>query len=103
MGSLHHAPFSVVRREVAALTQFLRPGGKAFMLAYPKERYLLSGRKSFRTFGKATDGERTPWAEWYDDAKAKALFGPSFELTFSKVFGRKEPIDFNWFELTKLR
>ncbi|MBN1917649.1 MAG: class I SAM-dependent methyltransferase [Verrucomicrobia bacterium] len=101
IGSMHHAPFEFSRRQAAALTPFLRPGGRVVMLAYPKVRYELSGATSFEEFAKKTDGERTPWAEWYDDEKTGRLFGPGFRLNWSRCFGRK-PTDFIWFDLTKV-
>jgi len=87
---------------VKAVSAFLRPGGLFLLLTYPWERYVSSGAKDFHEFGQKTDGERTPWAEWYDDDKIRALFGPGFELRWSKVFGRKGNPDYNWFEVVKL-
>jgi SAM-dependent methyltransferase len=102
IGSMHHAPFGFSQRQLAAMTPFLKPGGRAVMLAYPKARYELSGARSFEEFAKKTDGERTPWAEWYDDEKVQRLFGPEFRLNWSRCFGPK-PTDFIWFDLTKTR
>lgn len=101
IGSMHNAPFDFSQRQAAGLAPFLRVGGKIVMLAYPKERYERSGAKNFAEFGKMTDGERTPWCEWYDDEKIKHLFGPGFQLEWSRNFG-SEGIEFNWFELTKI-
>jgi len=100
IGSMHNAPFEFSQRQAEAMTPFLRVGGKIVMLAYPKERYLKLGARNFADFGKMTDGERTPWCEWYDDEKIKALFGPGFCLNWSRNFG-KDGIEFNWFDLTK--
>jgi hypothetical protein len=100
LGSLHNVPFEFSRREIKGLLEFLRPGGLVLMLAYPRERYVRSGAKSFEEFGKLTDGERTPWCEWYDAEKVKALFGQDMKLQWSKNFGHEE-IEFNWFELVK--
>ena len=72
------------------------------MLAYPKERYEALGCRSFEEFGQRCDGERTPWVEWYDDDKARALWGPDFTLNWSRNFGQ-DGIEFNWFELTRQR
>ena len=101
IGSIHHAPFEFSRREVAALAPFLKPGGRVVMLAYPKERYELSGATSFEEFGRKTDGDGTPWAEWYDDEKVRRLFGAGFRLNWSRNFGKKAT-DFVWFDLTKV-
>jgi len=103
IGSLHHSPFKLAQKEVAAVAQFLRPGGLFLLFTYPRERYERSGARDFREFGRNTDGKRTPWAEWYDDDKIRLLFGPSFELSWSKIFGRRGEPDFNWFEVRKLR
>ncbi len=102
VGSLHHAPFAISQREAAAFARWLRPGGLALMLAYPKERYDAMGVRSFEEFGRLCDGERTPWAEWYDDDKVRALFGPDFTLNWSRNFGR-DAMEFNWFELARRR
>lgn len=101
IGSLHHSPFDLAQKEVAAVAEFLRPGGLFLLFTYPKERFEASGARNFREFGRKTDGERTPWAEWYDDEKVRKLFGPGFDLRWSKVFGRRDQPDFNWFELAK--
>jgi 2-polyprenyl-3-methyl-5-hydroxy-6-metoxy-1,4-benzoquinol methylase len=100
VGSMHNAPFELSRRELASLTRWLRPGGLALMLAYPRERYEALGCTSFEEFGRKCDGDRTPWCEWYDDEKIRRLFGPAFRLEWSRSFG-EGGIEFNWFELTK--
>ncbi|MGQ9570068.1 MAG: radical SAM protein [Thermodesulfovibrionales bacterium] len=102
IGSMHNAPFYFSQKQVRATIPFLRTGGKVVMLAYPKERYESLGAQDFTEFGRMTDGERTPWAEWYDNEKIKALFGPNFQLNWSRNFG-KDGIEFNWFDLTKIR
>jgi SAM-dependent methyltransferase len=102
VGSLINAPFEFMQKEVAALSKFLRVGGSVLMLGYPKERFVALGVKDFAEFAKRTDGERTPWVEWYDDAKTAALFGDDFRLNWSRNFGHGG-IEFNWFDLTKLR
>jgi hypothetical protein len=101
VGSLINAPFDFTKRQVAALTPFLRVGGIVLMLGYPRERFEDSGARDGAEFAVMTDGARTPWAEWYDDEKVRALFGPQFRLEWSRNFGHR-PIDFNWFELTKI-
>jgi SAM-dependent methyltransferase len=100
VGSMHNAPFAISQREAASLTRWLRPGGLALMLAYPRERYEALGCTSFEEFGRRCDGERTPWCEWYDDDKVRNLFGPAFTLEWSRNFGQ-DGIEFNWFELRK--
>jgi hypothetical protein len=75
IGSLHHCPFRLARKEVRAVAKFLRPGGLFLLFTYPKERYDLSGARNFHEFGQKTDGERTPSAEWYENEKIRALFG----------------------------
>jgi hypothetical protein len=102
VGSLINAPFDFTRRQVRAMTKFLKVGGKMLMLGYPRERYLRVGARNGAEFGKRTDGERTPWAEWYDDDKIRVLFGPDFRLEWSRNFGKNNS-EFNWFDLTKLR
>lgn len=101
IGSMHNAPFEFSKKQVAGLTQFLNDNGKVLMLAYPKERFIESGARDFEEFGKMTDGERTPWCEWYDDSKIEDLFGENFRLMWSRNFG-KDNIEFNWFDITKI-
>jgi predicted O-methyltransferase YrrM len=103
IGSMHNAPFDFSSKQADAMTPFLRVGGRVLMLAYPKERYVKSKAKGFAEFGKLTDGERTPWCEWYDDEKILKLFGNNFNLNWSCNFGGKDNIDFNWFELVKTK
>ncbi len=102
IGSFHNAPFAFSEHQARALVPWLKGGGKVVMLAYPKERYVASGARTFEEFGKMTDGERTPWCEWYDDEKIRALFGPDFFLNWSRNFGKGE-IEFNWFDLTRIQ
>lgn len=100
IGSMINAPFDFTQRQLQAMLKFLRPGGKVLMLGYPKERYIQLGARSCEEFGKMTDGERTPWCEWYDDEKIRALFGSEFRLNWSRNFG-SDNTEFNWFDLTK--
>ncbi len=102
IGSLHHIPFSLAQKEISELTKHLKVGGKFCFLAYPKGRYEYCESKDFAEFGRRTDGERTPWAEWYDDDKIQDLFGNKFNLNWSRNFGKFNN-EFNWFELSKLR
>jgi SAM-dependent methyltransferase len=102
IGSLIHAPFEMTQKEVAALEEHLKVGGAVLFFGYPHERFVRSGARDGADFARTTDGERTPWAEWYDGAKICALFGERFELEFERNFG-PSGIDFNWFELKKLR
>jgi len=101
VGSLINAPFGFTRRQVEALTPFLEVGGRVLMLGYPKERFEASGAVDGAAFAAMTDGPRTPWIEWYDDEKARTLFGSSFQLQWSRNFGRNGT-EFNWFDLTKV-
>ena len=102
IGSLINAPFAFAKKEVAALNQFLRPGGKVLFLGYPYERFIASGAKDEHEFAKNTDGERTPWMEWYDGDKVGQLFGSDFTVKYGVNFGAHS-IAFNFFELNKNR
>lgn len=101
IGSLINAPFDFAHRQIKEMMRYLKVNGKVLFLGYPKERFIKLGAKNGAEFGKLTDGERTPWCEWYDDGKIKKLFGNRFALNWNRNFGLK-PEDFNWFELTKL-
>lgn len=97
-GSMHHAPFEVVRQEAQELLKHLAPGGRWIQLAYPRVRWAREGHLPFDEWGTRTDGETTPWAEWYDLEKVLTLLAPSeFEVILAFEFHSG---DFNWFDLT---
>lgn len=76
-GSLHHVPFATARAECLHILPHLRARGRWIELAYPYERWVREGSKPFTEWGKMTDGERTPWAEWYDVEKLKRRLFPA--------------------------
>lgn len=76
-GSIHHVPFELARREALDALAHLRPGGRWMELVYPRERWLREGAQPFDQWGKLTDGERTPWAEWHDAEKIRRRLFPA--------------------------
>jgi 2-polyprenyl-3-methyl-5-hydroxy-6-metoxy-1,4-benzoquinol methylase len=99
-GSLINAPFDFVRRECAAILPHLKPGGRWIELAYPRERWVRDGRPPFRVWGTMTDGEGTPWVEWYDlDRLLRRLEPARFAPILAMNFHRHE---FNWFDLQRI-
>jgi SAM-dependent methyltransferase len=76
IGSIHHMPFDEAREESQTVIEHLKPGGRWIELAYPRERWVREGSLPFDEWGKRTDGERTPWAEWYDVEKLKERLYP---------------------------
>ena len=96
-GSMHHVPFDMARQECSSALRRLKPGGRWIELAYPKERWIREGCQPFDQWGKGTDGDRTPWAEWYDAAKLRARLAPA---TFTTIldFGFFDD-NFRWFDL----
>jgi hypothetical protein len=97
IGSLHHAPFETARVQALDLLRHLQPGGRWIELTYPYERWLREGAEAFSEFGKRTDGERTPWAEWYDLQKVKRrLFPVRTETVLDFTFGGG---NFGWVDL----
>ena len=80
-GSLHHAPFEIARKEAQHLLRKLTPGGRWIELFYPYERWLRQGKMPFSEWGKYTDGERTPWAEWHDAERIKQRLFPAVTTT----------------------
>jgi SAM-dependent methyltransferase len=76
-GSIHHVPFEIARREALDLLGHLKPGGRWMELVYPRERWLREGAPPFEQWGKITDGERTPWAEWHDIEKVRRRLFPA--------------------------
>jgi len=96
-GSLHNAPFEIMKTEVAEIVKHLKIGGRWLQLAYPKDRWIREGSVSFSKWGIMTDGKGTPWGEWYDVEKLLLLLSPAkFELLSYKEWYNN---DFNWFDL----
>jgi SAM-dependent methyltransferase len=75
-GSLHHAPFEIARQECCAVLSRMKSGGRWIEMAYPRQRWVREGALEFSKWGKSTDGERTPWVEWYDAEKIKRRLYP---------------------------
>lgn len=99
-GSLINAPFNFVKRECAAIVPHLRPGGRWIELAYPCERWVRDGQLPFRQWGNITDGEGTPWMEWYDLGRVLRRLAPaSFVPVLAMNFHHD---DFNWFDLVRV-
>lgn len=97
MGSLHHAPQSVIKPEVDILLKHLKIGGRWLQLAYPETRWIREGSRPFDQWGGSTDGENTPWVEWYDLPKLLKLLHPAkFQTVLYQEFHNN---DFNWFDL----
>jgi SAM-dependent methyltransferase len=76
-GSIHHVPFETARREALAALALLKVGGRWMELVYPRERWLREGALPFDAWGRLTDGERTPWAEWHDIEKVRRRLAPA--------------------------
>lgn len=76
IGSIHHMPFAEAREESVAVLERLKPGGRWIELSYPRERWVREGSPVYQQWGKMTDGERTPWVEWYDVEKLKDRLYP---------------------------
>jgi SAM-dependent methyltransferase len=99
-GSQINAPFQFARRECAAILKHLKPGGRWIELAYPQERWIRDNRPPFRVWGTMTDGEGTPWVEWYDLERLLARLAPvRFQPVLALNFHHD---DFNWFDLLRL-
>jgi 2-polyprenyl-3-methyl-5-hydroxy-6-metoxy-1,4-benzoquinol methylase len=97
MGSLHHAPATVLQPEFQELLRHLKVGGRWLQLAYPRSRWIREGRPPFSKWGEITDGPGTPWAEWYDLPKLLMLLRPArFDVVLYQEFHNG---DFNWFDL----
>jgi hypothetical protein len=76
-GSIHHVPFTIARQEALNALSLLKVGGRWIELVYPRERWLREGALSFDQWGRITDGERTPWAEWHDAEKVRKRLEPA--------------------------
>lgn len=98
-GSLINAPFDFVRTEIQALLEHLPIGGRWIELAYPEERWIREGSLPFEEWGAKTDGQGTPWVEWYDREKlTRALAPAQFDVILDFNFHHD---DFNWFDLMR--
>lgn len=99
VGSLINAPFDMMCAERAALSSHLKKDGRWLELCYPRERWVREGSLPYERWGAMTDGDRTPWIEWYDLAKLVSSLSPHrFETVASFNFHND---DFNWFDLIK--
>lgn len=97
-GSLHHAPRSIVIPEIQELISHLQTGGRWLQVAYPKTRWEREGCLPFEQWGKMTDGEETPWAEWYDCNKIHDILGSEFAQVLCYEFHNH---DFIFFDFVK--
>ena len=96
-GSLLNVPFDFARVECSKILPHLKPGGRWIELCYPKERWIREGKLPFSEWGKVTDGERTPWVEWYDLVKMKRrLFPADLDVILDFNFNNGS---LNWFDL----
>jgi SAM-dependent methyltransferase len=96
-GSLHHAPFDIARAETQLLLARLKAGGRWIELFYSFDRWVRQGKLPFTEWGKVTDGERTPWAEWYDVERIKSrLFPASTTTILDFTFGGGQ---YGWVDL----
>jgi len=77
IGSIHHVPYDVTRREALNALRLLKIGGRWIELVYPRERWLREGAMPFDKWGQRTDGARTPWVEWYDMEKIRRRLHPA--------------------------
>lgn len=99
-GSMINAPFVLMQQECALILEHLKPEGRWIELAYPKERWIREGSLPFEDWGRKTDGERTPWMEYYDLQKLLARLSPvEFDVVLSLNFHND---DFNWFDLRRV-
>ena len=100
VGSLINAPKDLMSEERQLLAAKLKQNGRWLELCYPRERWEREGCLEFSQWGKKTDGDRTPWVEWYDLKKlVDSLVPHHFEVVLNLNFHGD---DFNWFDLKKV-
>lgn len=100
-GVLHHIPFEQAQKQFRNIDKYLEIGADVVFLMYPKERWILAGKPSFKDFGNSTDGG-CPWTEYYDQEKIKSLVGDNYELVNTIMWGQNS-IEFVNFELKKIK
>jgi predicted O-methyltransferase YrrM len=96
-GSLINVPFQFARAETLHIVSKLKLGGRWIELCYPKERWIRDGQLPPTAWGHVTDGESTPWMEWYDLDRLRERFYP-VDITPVVSFNFHQN-DFNWFDL----
>jgi hypothetical protein len=94
---IDHVPFDFARAECMQILPHLKPQGRWIELCYPRQRWIREGRLPFSEWGKVTDGERTPWMEWYDLAKLQRRLFPVPLQTILDFNLHNH--SFNWFDL----
>jgi SAM-dependent methyltransferase len=95
-----NVPFEFSRQECAIIARHLKSSGRWIELAYPRERWVRDGSPPFRLWGNLTDGEGTPWMEWYDLERLLSRLAPAeWRPIMSFNFHHD---DFNWFDLVKV-
>ncbi len=99
-GSQINVPFEFAKHECAIIASHLKAGGRWIELAYPRERWVRDGSPPFRLWGNLTDGEGTPWMEWYDLERLLNRLAPT-EWQPLLAFNFHQD-DFNWFDLMKV-
>jgi SAM-dependent methyltransferase len=100
IGSLHHVPFDLARAECREILKHLKPEGRWIELVYPRERWIGEGQPSFDHWGRMTDGDRTPWSEWYDAEKLRARLAPvAFRTILDFAFGNS---NYRWLDFQRL-
>lgn len=98
-GSMINAPSEIMAIECRHILEHLPVGGHWIELAYPRARWLREGSVPFNTWGRFTDGENTPWMEWYDIDKLLHRLAPArFDTLLNFNFYDD---NFNWFELRR--
>jgi methyltransferase family protein len=100
-GSMINLPLEIAAKEAQILLSHLRIGGRWIELAYPEERWVKEGKMPFNKWGEKTDGEGTPWIEWYDLDKLLQRLNPAqFDVILNFNFYDN---DFNWFDLLRTK
>jgi hypothetical protein len=99
-GVLLNIPFDMAKKEFENIDNFLESKSFLMFLMYPRERWEAYGKPSFEEFGKLTDGEDTPWVEYYDFEKMKELLPKNYQIINEIKWGENN-IEFVNFEVVK--
>jgi len=96
-GTQHHMPHEYIEKQWKVMLPHLKVGGLWYQLAYPIQSWNWATKTDFHNYGQRTDGEATPWAEWYEPGKLQEMFDRAKVKMEIDWCGRVTDHSFVWF------